>query len=72
MCIACFFFKNNVNEWVAFACDGTDLTDESSRTKRVQGWSRLNWLGGVLIIVFLHIHFNKLLMPLLPVCCFAN
>ena len=46
-------------------------TDESKRTKRVQGWSRLNWLGGILIIVFWHIHFNKLLMPLTPVCCFA-
>ena len=39
---------------------------------RVQGWSRLNWLGGILIIVSWHIHFNKLLMPLTPVCCFAN
>ena len=46
--------------------------DESKRTKRVQGWSRLNWLGGILIIVSWHIHFNKLLMPLTPVCCFAN
>ena len=36
------------------------------------GWSRLNWLGGILIIVSWHIHFNKLLMPLTPVCCFAN
>ena len=34
--------------------------------------SRLNWLGGILIIVSWHIHFNKLLMPLTPVCCFAN
>ena len=31
-----------------------------------------NWLGGILIIVSLHIHFNKLLMPLSPVWCFAN
>ena len=31
-----------------------------------------NWLGGILIIVSWHIHFNKLLMPLTPVCCFAN
>ena len=30
------------------------------------------WLGGILIIAFWHIHFNKLLMPLTPVCCFAN
>ena len=30
------------------------------------------WLGGILIIVSWHIHFNKLLMPLTPVCCFAN
>ena len=65
-------FKDNVNEWVTFACDGTGPADESKRTKRVQGWSRLNWLGGILIIVSWHIHFNKLLMPLTPVCCFAN
>ena len=72
MCIVGFFFKDNVNEWVTFACDGTGPADESKRTKRVQGWSRLNWLGGILIIVSWHIHFNKLLMPLTPVCCFAN
>ena len=66
------FFKDNVNEWVTFACDGTGPADESKRTKRVQRWSRLNWLGGILIIVSWHIHFNKLLMPLTPVCCFAN
>ena len=66
------FFKDNVNEWVTFACDGTGPADESKTTKRVQGWFRLNWLGGILIIVSWHIHFNKLLMPLTPVCCFAN
>ena len=66
------FFKDNVNWWVTFACDGMGPADESKRTKRVQGWSRLNWLGGILIIVSWHIHFNKLLMPLTPVCCFAN
>ena len=27
--------------------------------KRIQGWSGLNWLGGILIIVSWHIHFNK-------------
>ena len=59
MCIVEFFFKDNVNEWVTFACDGTGPADEYKRTKCVQGWSRLNWLGGVLIIVSLHIHFNK-------------
>ena len=59
-----FFFKDNVNERVTFACDRTGPADESKRTKRVQGWSRLNWLGGILIIVSWHIHFNKLLMPL--------
>ena len=52
--------------------DGTGPADESKRTKRVQGWSRLNWLGGILIIVSWHIHSNKLLMPLTPVCCFVN
>ena len=65
-----FLFKDNVNEWVTFACDGTGPADESKRTKRVQGWSRLNWLGGLLIIVSWHIHFNKLSMPLTPVCFF--
>ena len=64
-----FFFKDNVNEWVTFACYGTGPADESKRTKRVQGWSRLNWLGGILIMVSWHIHFNKLFTP---VCCFAN
>ena len=54
-----FFVKDNVNEWVTFACDGTGPADESKRTKRVQAWSRLNWLGGVLIIVSWHIDFNK-------------
>ena len=57
MCWICFsFFKDNVK---TFACDGTGPADESKRTKRVQGWSRLNWLGGILIIVSWHIHFNK-------------
>ena len=51
---------------------GRALLMSPKRTKRVQGWSRLNWLGGILIIVFWHIHFNKLLMPLTPVCCFAD
>ena len=73
MCIVGFFFKNNINEWVTFACDGTNPADESKRTKRVQGWSRLNWLGGILIIVSWDIYFNKLLMPLtyaaLPISC---
>ena len=32
--------------------------------KRIQRWSRQNWLGGILIIVSLHIHFNKLIMPI--------
>ena len=66
------FFEDNVNEWATFACDETGPADESKRTKRVQGWSRLNWLGSILIIVSWHIHFNKLLMPLTPVGCFAN
>ena len=74
---ALLVFKDNVNEWVTFACDGTGLADESKRTKRVQGWSRLNWLSGILIIVSLHIHFDKLLMPFplvaaLPVMCKKN
>ena len=69
--VHCSFFKDNVNEWVTFACDGTGLADESQRTKRVEG-SRLNWLSGILIIVSLHIHFYKLLMPLSLVCCFTN
>ena len=60
MC-ALLIFKDNVNEWVTFACDKTSPADKSKRTKCVQGWSRLNWLGGILIIVSLHIHFNKLL-----------
>ena len=72
MCMVGFFFKDSVNEWVTFACDETGPADESKRMKRIQGWSRLNWLGGILIIVSWCIHFNKLLMPLLPVCCFAN
>ena len=46
MCIVGLFFKDSINEWVTFACDGTGHADESKRTKRVQGWSRLNWLGG--------------------------
>ena len=60
MCIVgfSFFFKDNVNEWVTFAYDGTGPADESKMTKRVQGWSRLNWLGGILIIVSWHIHFK--------------
>ena len=59
----CSFLKDNVNEWITFACYGTGPADEFKRTKRVKGWSRLNWLGGILIIVSLHIHFNKLLIP---------
>ena len=68
----CSFFKDKVNEWVTFALVGTDPADEYKNTKRVQGWSRLNWLGGIPIIVSLHIHFNKLLMTLSLVCCFTN
>ena len=30
---------------------GRALLMNPKRTKRVQGWSRLNWLGGILIIV---------------------
>ena len=60
MCIVGFFFKDNVNEWVTSACDGTGPADESKRAKRVQGWSRLNRLGGILIIVSWYIRFNKL------------
>ena len=37
MCIVGYFFKDNVNEWVTFACDGTGPADEYKRTKRVQG-----------------------------------
>ena len=48
-------FEDNVYEWVTLACDGTGPADESKRTKRVQGWSRQNWLGGILIIVSLYI-----------------
>ena len=59
--------------WTRFVLkDHVQMGTLSLRTKRVQGWSRLNWLGGILIIVSWHIHFNKLLMPLTPVCCFAN
>ena len=72
MCIVGFLFKDDVNEWVTFACDGTGPADESKRTKRVQEWSHLNWLGGIIIIISWHIYFNKLLMFLTPVCCFAN
>ena len=45
--------KDNINEWVPFGCDGMGPTDESKRTKRVQGWSRQNWLSGILIVVSL-------------------
>ena len=44
-------FKDNINEWSSFACDGMCPGDESKRTKRVQGGSRLNCLVGILIIV---------------------
>ena len=70
MCIARFFLKDNINEWVTFACNRMGPADESKRTKHVQGWSHQNWLGGILIIISLHIQFNKLLMPLLLVCCY--
>ena len=60
MCRVGFFFvKDNINEWVTFAYDGTGPADESKRTKHIPGWSRLNWLGGILIIVSWHIDFNK-------------
>ena len=36
--------KDNINEWVSFACDGTGPDDESIWMKRVQKWSRQNWL----------------------------
>ena len=31
------------------------LMSPKGRTKRIQGWSRQNWLGGILIIVSLNI-----------------
>ena len=34
----------------------TGPADESNRTKRIQGWSRQNWLGGIFIIVSFYIH----------------
>ena len=49
MCIACL--KENVSEWVTFACDGTPPADEFKRMKHIQEWSHQNWLGGILIIV---------------------
>ena len=57
--------KDNVNEWFPFARNGTGPADKSKKTKRLQGWSHQNWLGGILIIVSLYIwpQFNKLLMP---------
>ena len=70
--VHCSFFKDNVNEWVTFDCDGTGPANESKKTKRVQGWSRQNWMGGKLIVVFLHIHLKKLLMPVSLVCCVMN
>ena len=39
------FFKDNVNEWVTFACDGTGPADESKRTKRVQGMDSSKLVG---------------------------
>ena len=39
----------------------TGPADESKRMKRVQGWSRLNWLGGIFIV-------NALFAR----CCFVN
>ena len=72
MCIVGFFFRITLMSGLLLLATGRALLDESKRTKRVQGWSRLNWLGGILIIVSWHIHFNKLLMPLTPVCCFVN
>ena len=47
--------KDNIYEWVLFACDGMGPADESKRTKRVQEWSRQNCLGGILIVVSLFI-----------------
>ena len=38
-----------------YACNGTGSADESKRTKRVQEWSRQNWLGVILIIVSLYV-----------------
>ena len=69
---ALLIFKDNVNERVTFASDRMGPADESKKTKYVQGWSRLNWLGGILIIGSLHIPFNKLLMPLSVISCFTN
>ena len=47
-------FKDKVNKWVTFACEGTGPADESIRTTHVQGWSRQNWLRGILIVVSLY------------------
>ena len=47
--------KDNVNEWAPFACNGKGPAGESKRAKRVEGWSRQNWLSGILIVVSLYI-----------------
>ena len=72
MSIPPFCYKDNVNEWVTFACNRTGPADESKRTKRIQGWSCLNWLGGMLIIVSLRIHFNKVVNAPFSRSCFVN
>ena len=55
--VHCSFFKDNANEWVTFASDETGPADESKRTKRVQVWPRLNWLGGYTHYCFLAYSF---------------
>ena len=38
--VHCRFFKDNVNEWVAFACDGTgkDKTRPGMVSSKLVGW----------------------------------
>ena len=68
MRIVGFFLRTTLMNGLLLLVTGP--ADESKRTKRIQGWSRLNWLGGILIIASWNIHFNKLLCPLRPYAAF--
>ena len=72
VCIVGFFLRITLMSGLLLLVTGRALLMSPKGRNASREWTRLNWLGDILIIVSWHIHFNKLLMLLPPVCCFAN
>ena len=71
MCIVGFFLRIALMSGLLLLATGRAmLMSPEERNASRDGLVQTGWV--VLIVVSWHIHFNKLLMPLTPICCFAN